>query len=1080
MSGGGATWVSVPNNVRKLIQELKRSTVSNHSDEFLHTTLKDSDMDLKEAGRRVKMVHDIKAIAGRKHSDEFVYTTLKDCGMDSNEAGGRLKVIHDVKEIAGKHSVEDIYTMLKECNMDPNEAVQRLLYIDTFQEAKKKKQDRRKSVNGNTYGDYGQRQGSNQWRGIQSCWKEQQVVSRVSKPTIQLQSVKIPNVLANCKVVHWLHPISMRVTFLSLHLYLNYLPLNQLYLNYPQTVVVSSKKTCAIGSIQCEIVKRSSSTKSSPKLPAVIKPSEVSEKTRIPKPDVVEKIQKPVSLPKPDSRPIQEQSHEPVKEVVEKVAVINTNSIPEEKPEAGKPEVTHQQTVILPNNLHVPEDFKKHFTFGSLNAALNDRKSCQQKDESVPVPEEACLKDDTSSSDPGVKLVPEEVCDTEAAVKHEVEMKMPPPLQYPVFQRDYGFSYMPHPHFVHPDSGSSVTASGLSQGQSQSQSESPATEGGITMSPPAFPYYKQAYANYMPYMNPYVPHLYHHLPQFPLPSTGLKFPPPPQFKQDNCTPSPSPSLEAETSVSDEEVESPPINIVNNDKQIEDQSLDKAQPQKVKVEEESEKEAPAIKPSSSKDEGELVDSVSKPANGKSKKPIFGAPSQVFEASTESSFGLKGSSGSFSSGPLFSTSACGVQSSSGVQNLIDTTVQDRISELPGDLIASILDQLPIEFAVRTSTLSKRWRYCWREKKKLVFDKQFFKRFSSEKMLSVITGMLLQHQAPISKFDLYRSPGWSDEVFQQKIRHWVSILSRNGVTGIVIRNSYKAFKTPRHIFSCPTLIELDLENCVFKLPTDLEQVFPQLEFLHLGIVDFGDDVSETDICLPQLKQLILSFGTNLSNCKIKAPKLNTLHIYCCVGTWLVRLLENSPCITCFYLSVDGATKQVEGTLLPMILSQLPVIEEFYVSTSFLKVLTAANIPESLPFRFASLKRLTLAAFDLALLHNLKGMLLLLRNSPNLESLILRGVEFVVDADEEAAASILEDLSCLHLDRLENVQIESVKGFKLEMLFIEIILAISPSLKKLTIMTSHRLTDAQKRQEIANAVLLFPTRADADISFP
>ncbi|KAL6561707.1 hypothetical protein OROMI_017308 [Orobanche minor] len=304
MSGGGAgaTRVSVPNNVRKLIQELKRSTVSNHGDEFLHTMLKDCDMDPKEAGRRLKMVHDIKAtITGRKHSDEFVYTTLKDCGMDSIEAGRRLKTIQDVKELAGKHSVEDIYTLLKDCNMDPNEAVQRLSYIDTFQEVKKK---RRKSVNRNTYGDYGQRQG-NQWRGIQSCWKEQQAVSRVSKPTIQPQSAKIPNVLANCKVGTLAPPDFNGSHFPKLA------PIPKLPApksTVPKlpadTVVVSSKKTCAIGSIQCEIVKRSSSSKSSPKLPAVIKPSEVSEKTRIPKPDVVEKIQKPVSLPKPDSRPI--------------------------------------------------------------------------------------------------------------------------------------------------------------------------------------------------------------------------------------------------------------------------------------------------------------------------------------------------------------------------------------------------------------------------------------------------------------------------------------------------------------------------------------------------------------------------------------------------------------------------------------------------------------------------------------------------------------------------------------------------------------------------------------------------------
>lgn len=99
------------------------------------------------------------------------------------------------------------------------------------------------------------------------------------------------------------------------------------------TVVVSSKNTCAVGTIQCEIVKRSGSTKSNSRLPAgtgikvsadsipVVVEAADSDNARQLKSDVVEGIEiseslKPLSLsavnPSQDNQPPQS-LHEPVK-----------------------------------------------------------------------------------------------------------------------------------------------------------------------------------------------------------------------------------------------------------------------------------------------------------------------------------------------------------------------------------------------------------------------------------------------------------------------------------------------------------------------------------------------------------------------------------------------------------------------------------------------------------------------------------------------------------------------------------------------------------------------------------------------
>ncbi|XP_057466416.1 GBF-interacting protein 1-like isoform X1 [Actinidia eriantha] len=58
------------------------------------------------------------------------------------------KTVQDIKEIARNHNDDDIYAMLQECNMDPDETAQRLLYLDTFQEVKKKRDFRKVNVNG--------------------------------------------------------------------------------------------------------------------------------------------------------------------------------------------------------------------------------------------------------------------------------------------------------------------------------------------------------------------------------------------------------------------------------------------------------------------------------------------------------------------------------------------------------------------------------------------------------------------------------------------------------------------------------------------------------------------------------------------------------------------------------------------------------------------------------------------------------------------------------------------------------------------------------------------------------------------
>ncbi|KAI3511342.1 hypothetical protein L1887_18493 [Cichorium endivia] len=71
----------------------------------------------------------------------------------------------------------------------------------------------------------------------------------------------------------------------------------------------------------------------------------------------------------------------------------------------------------------------------------------------------------------------------------------------------------------------------------------------------------------------------------------------------------------------------------------------------------------------------------------------------------------------------------------------------------------------------------------------------------------------------------------------------------------------------------------------------------------------------------------------------------------------------------------------------------------------------------------------------------------------------------DVGPASNHLESSNCLDctLNRLQTVEIRSLEGSRPELLFIQLLLAHSPSLEKITI-TPSRASDLQKRLDIAN----------------
>ncbi|KAI7734101.1 hypothetical protein M8C21_018900, partial [Ambrosia artemisiifolia] len=562
------TRVSVPTNLRNLVQQLNK-------------TLK------------------------HKHTDHFIYTTLKDSGMDPAEASRRLNMVHDIQEIAGKHSVEDVYTMLKECSLDADEAAQRLLYIDTFHVVKKK-HDRRKTykvanfnevlyfcvsvalrrvkvmISSDGYQENKQTRG-NQWRGDKggrgtfyvskvfedvgggrnlSSGKEYGVtnrVERVLRPTFPGHMGKENNIVhvSNSRANVNGTPAISNGNYN--HKLASELPAD---VSSPASdhVVVSSQNTkhvCAVGTIKCEIVKRSGSNESNARIPGGMKFT--ADQSGIDTVSVIDEAQdadqKPTVAEKNQisnssqslllSTQNSSQVVNPIQDNQQASQLLNEplkDSVPEEESELAilapkldvmleKSTSSSLQAVIFPDHIQVPEEYKSQFVFGSLDVTPEDCKPISvtestQQNEVVKEPSLSNGNDNIIAQEGDLQdHVSEEVSSSEdnitadsSALKHEpTKVETAPPPSSTGFQniqvlqttRDY-YGYMPPlmgPHFVQvdlPENGNAQVVSSV--GQSPVTQPAIASQSTLALSPPLFPYFRP-YPNYIPY-NPYFPHMY--------------------------------------------------------------------------------------------------------------------------------------------------------------------------------------------------------------------------------------------------------------------------------------------------------------------------------------------------------------------------------------------------------------------------------------------------------------------------------------------------------------------------------------------------------------------------------------------
>ncbi|KAL7606984.1 hypothetical protein Lser_V15G15191 [Lactuca serriola] len=343
-------------------------------------------------------------------------------------------------------------------------------------------------------------------------------------------------------------------------------------------------------------------------------------------------------------------------------------------------------------------------------------------------------------------------------------------------------------------------------------------------------------------------------------------------------------------------------------------------------------------------------------------------------------------------------------------------DRINTLPQDTIEKILTLLPIQDALRTSVLSKKWRHCWKGMPKLVFDDKYLNTSSSSKeinkykFVNAIFHVLMLHNGPVLEFSISINIDTEidDEIYQiilhlsksKNIKKFISKFWSNDVMKLLF---FKRYKLPSVFFSLHGLEHLHLTHCVIELPLTFNG-FITLKSLKLCNVN---------ITLKTLQQL-------LTNCPI-------LEEFILIGSQNNSIALGNKCR---FLELSKC---------------LPSVQVLKISKSYIKFTEGSSMQKP-PGLLVHLRILYL---DVCFLkqYELSDALSVINSSPNLEKIKIELCWNHKLCGEETCKDLvdLQDYYLgMKLDRLEELEITSFHNYAPEMEFVKLIMAKSPMLKK------------------------------------
>ncbi|XP_019263864.1 PREDICTED: F-box/FBD/LRR-repeat protein At1g13570-like [Nicotiana attenuata] len=382
--------------------------------------------------------------------------------------------------------------------------------------------------------------------------------------------------------------------------------------------------------------------------------------------------------------------------------------------------------------------------------------------------------------------------------------------------------------------------------------------------------------------------------------------------------------------------------------------------------------------------------------------------------------------------------------GRKNCVRTLPLDILGNLPDDVIDHILILMPLQDAVRTSILSRKWRYTCCRIPQLTLDRTLWKMHQPAYFETIIRHILNHHRGPVKHFTLLIP-------YPEQFSYFIQLLGfliENGIEHLNIKFPYRTtpYKLPALFFKCVLLRHLSLEDCSINHPTAYTR-FDRLLCLKLYNVTieytlFGTLISQC----PLLEQLVLLLSDNQSGVIfIDAPKLKYLDF---TGRVWAISLRNVPLLAQVSFAFRGGLVLEAIPDYTRVLESLSAVEHLHLDNHILKLMAAGagDVPTNLPFLVGCVKNLYLSGLYLGELYYVACALSLMKSFPCLEHMEIKVESCCVPMARDNIDLEASFIKTTFIN-LRKIVIRRLRGISPHMQLLKLLVAKSPALAKITI---------------------------------
>ena len=278
---------------------------------------------------------------------------------------------------------------------------------------------------------------------------------------------------------------------------------------------------------------------------------------------------------------------------------------------------------------------------------------------------------------------------------------------------------------------------------------------------------------------------------------------------------------------------------------------------------------------------------------------------------------------------------------------------MSELPVEIVVSILSRLSLREAVRTSVLSKPWRYVWTSIPVLNFDANDISRHCYRVPLGDhvykkwVSGVLKQHRGPkASNVDEFRVCYDLDKASSSHIDRWIKFalsnrvhtveLSLSNPFSLSLLNSFTLHFPDKGYILRHRVLGLSALGSPLKNSSNMFVGFKSLKNLSLKAVKVDDKAIEYFLSnCPLLERLSLHLNSALRNLKIVKPSLLLRYLEV-VRCWRVKTVEiyDTNLVSFTYVGKMPKTMLLKNAPKLVEVSINPNVSMFYARAMFLQL--------------------------------------------------------------------------------------------------------------------------------------------------